>query len=551
MWTASSSCAAIVVLCLALGLPTLRSDNYFLSDDFGLVQHLHALPAERLVSYFVSDWTEGIYGFVLDELRPFLAFSYWLDARLFGPITVSGYHATNLALHLLNALLVLAIARSIAPREPALAVLAGSLFVLMPSHAEPVSWISGRVDSLAALFYLGAFLCFVRFRLGNRLAWLVGAMLIFTCGLFAKQSLVTFPLLTLAFDLFGPHLKDATANRSIARLWPHLPLFMLVALYLALRHTLFGNAVREDLVTASLIKDFLVRQYFYVQNLLPIARSWPPTMKAVAALMAIGVLAVCGRWLLARRDAVPHAVQRLLFFGVVWYLITIAPMVVTYVSARHLYITCAGLSIAMASLILPGDPVEERRRTNIRPVMVGVLVALYALASTWNVSAWVASGVESQRFAAALPRLLQSVPRGSPVLVDVPESNRDGYFWSWASPFALQPPFTSEDLYDQFKIIERPAVYCCLAHQWWAAKKATVMSLLEAPLPQQVTYIGFAQQNGGGAPVVTTRMIGGPALKRRIEAALGKSVESLTTSITPAEAEQLSRILLDQGDQLE
>jgi hypothetical protein len=550
MWTASLSCAAIVVLCLAVGLPTLRSDNYFLSDDFGLVQHLHGLPAERLVSYFASDWTEGIYGFVLDELRPFLAFTYWLDARLFGPITVSGYHATNLVLHLLNALLVLAIARSIAPREPALAVLAGSLFVLMPSHAEPVSWISGRVDSLAALFYLGAFLCFVRFRLANRHAWLVGALLIFTCGLFAKQSLVTFPLLILAFDLFGPHLKDATAHRSIARLWPHVPLFVVVALYLALRHTLFGNAVREDLVTASLIKDFLVRQYFYVKNLLPIARSSPPTMKVVAALLAIGVLAVCGRWLLARRDAVPHAMQRLLFFGVVWYLITVAPMVVTYVSARHLYVTCAGLSIAMASLILPGDPVEERRRTNIRPVMAGILVALYALASTWNVSAWVASGVESQRFAAALPRLLQSVPRGSPVLVDVPEGNRDGYFWAWAMPFALQPPFTSEDLYDQFKIIERPYVYCCLAHQWWAAKKATVTSLMEAPVPQQVTYIAFAPQNGG-TPVVTTRMVDGPALKRRIEAALGKSVESLTTSITPAEGEQLVRVLFDQGDQLE
>jgi hypothetical protein len=550
MWTASSSCAAIVILCLVVGLQTLRSDNYFLGDDFGLVQHLHGLPAPRLVSYFVSDWTEGIYGFVLDELRPFLAFTYWLDARLFGPITVSGYHATNLVLHLLNALLVLAIARSIAPRESALAVLAGSLFVLMPSHAEPVSWISGRVDSLAALFYLGAFLCFVRFRLANRHAWLVGALLIFTCGLFAKQSLVTFPLLALAFDLFGPHLKDATARPSIARLWPHVPLFVVVALYLALRHALFGNAVREDLVTASLIKDFLVRQYFYVKNLLPIARSSPPTMKVVAALLAIGVLAVCGRWLLARRDAVPHAMQRLLFFGVVWYLITVAPMVVTYVSARHLYVTCAGLSIAMASLILPGDPVEERRRTNIRPVMAGILVALYALASTWNVSAWVASGVESQRFAAALPRLLQSVPRGSPVLVDVPEGNRDGYFWAWAMPFALQPPFTSEDLYDQFKIIERPYVYCCLAHQWWAAKKATVTSLMEAPVPQQVTYIAFAPQNGG-APVVTTRMVDGPALKRRIEAALGKSVESLTTSITPAEGEQLVRVLFDQGDQLE
>ena len=61
--TAWWSCAAIVLLCLAIGLPTIRSDNYFLGDDFGLVQHLHDLPAERLLLYFVSDWTEGIYGY--------------------------------------------------------------------------------------------------------------------------------------------------------------------------------------------------------------------------------------------------------------------------------------------------------------------------------------------------------------------------------------------------------------------------------------------------------------------------------------------------------
>src|SRR6185436_10604858 len=145
-------------------------------------------------------WTEGAYGTVLDELRPFLAFSYWLDAHLFGATNVAGYHVTNVVLHILNALLVLGIARSIAPREPMFAVLAASFFALMPSHAEPIAWVSGRVDSLAALFYLGAFLCFVRFRLGNRRHWLVAALVVFACGLFTKQSVVTLPVLLLAFD---------------------------------------------------------------------------------------------------------------------------------------------------------------------------------------------------------------------------------------------------------------------------------------------------------------------------------------------------------------
>ena len=132
-------------------------------------------------------------------------------------------------------------------------------------------------------------------------------------------------------------------------------------------------------------------------------------------------------------------------------------MVVTYISARHLYITAAGVSIAIASLVLPA-PDEDRRRRRMRAVVAGMLIALYAVASIWNVSNWVASGQESHRFASALARLPQSVPRGSVVLVSVPEFYREGWFWSWAMPFAAQPPFTDADLSQAFRIVERPPV---------------------------------------------------------------------------------------------
>src|SRR5438270_329565 len=156
------SVCAIVAVCLAVGLPTVFPRQYFLADDFGLVQHLYRTPAHRLLSYFGSDWTEGIYGMPLDELRPVLAMSYRLDAALWGATNAAGYHFTNVLLHVLNALLVCAIALSIAPRKRWIGLIAGVLFAILPCHSEPVAWISGRVDSLATAFYLGAFLCFVK-----------------------------------------------------------------------------------------------------------------------------------------------------------------------------------------------------------------------------------------------------------------------------------------------------------------------------------------------------------------------------------------------------
>jgi hypothetical protein len=176
--------------------------------------------------------------------------------------------------------------------------------------------------------------------------------------------------------------------------------------------------------------------------------------------------------------------------------------------------------------------------------MCGLLIVLYAAAGFGNVSTWVKSGIESQKFASALRRLLPSVPRGSVVFVGVPEWNRDGWFWSWATPFALQPPFVTRDLYHELAIVERPPVYCCPPDQWWAARKATLLALLDSPAPQPVTYIVFAPDHPEGSEL-TTRMVDGAALRQRVETALGKPVESLADGITPAEAQELGRILFE------
>ena len=536
--TAWWSSAVIVALCLAVGLQTIRSDNYFLGDDFGLVHHLHDLPIDRFLTYFISDWTEGIYGTVVDELRPFLALSYWLDAQIFGPINVSGYHATNVILHILNALLVLAIARSIAPREPTFAVLAGSFFTLMPSHAEPIAWISGRVDSIASLFYLGAFLCFVRFRLAQRREWLFAAWLAFVCGLFAKQSVVTLPVLLLAFDVVWPVTGGSARDRAFARVWPHIPFVVIAALYVGLRHTLFGNALREDLVTLAAINEFIGRQDRYLREMLPSPNTAPRLVRTLTEAVTILAVLVCVGWVLARRQLFRNTIRRVAFFGVAWYAITIVPMVVTYISARHLYITAAGVSIAMASLVLPAGVVEDRRRRRTRAALAGTLIALYGVAAIWNVSNWVASGLESRKFASAVAQLPRSVPRASIVLVSVPEFYREGWFWSWATPFATQPPFTDEDLNRAFGIVERPPTYCCPPDQWWAARKTAVTMLFDATA-QEVAYVEFVRN---GEPRLSRRSVNGPLLKQQVEAALGKPVETLTT-MTPEEATVLSGVL--------
>jgi hypothetical protein len=125
----------------------------------------------------------------------------------------------------------------------------------------------------------------------------------------------------------------------------------------------------------------------------------------------------------------------------------------------------------------------------------------------------------------------------------VPDRHRDHWFWSWATPFALQPPFTDEDLYKTFRIVERPEAYCCPLDQWLAARKEVLTALITSPVPQQVTDIEFLPENPA-APRFTTRTVDPQALRQRIEAALGKPVDRLVSAMTPEEGDRLIRLVL-------
>jgi hypothetical protein len=528
-----------------VGLPTLQADNYFLGDDFGLVHHLHDLPLGRFLRYFVSDWTEGVYGFRLDELRPVLAFSYWLDSQMYGATNAMGYHATNVALHVLNSVLVFAIARAIAPARTAMPLLAGAVFALLPSSAEPIAWISGRVDSLVAAFYLGAFFGFLRFRIGRSRLWLAASLALFVIGLFTKQTVVTFPVLILAYDVvYQPGIRKSTLDDLIARYAVHVPFLLLLVLYLGLRASLFDSALRGELVTLEAFRAFAVRQLFYARRLLPIANDISYQAKVVLALFTAGMLVACGRWLLNRdiRDQGVH--RHLLFFGLTWYAVTIVPMIVTYASARHLYLTGAGVSIALAVALLP-----EWRRTASRGIVpralcVGVFLVLSGIALSLNIRTWIANGVDSARLSASLPGLLRSLPAGSTLMLGIPETRRQAFFWYFALPFALQKPFLPEDLYGRLAIVERPWVYCCLPHQWWREKRSILGPVLRSSGTHELTYI-VPDSRDPGAWSVQKQTVSGPDLRMRIEKAVGKRLEFLTISITSTDAYRLEKVLFE------
>jgi hypothetical protein len=282
-----------------------------------------------------------------------------------------------------------------------------------------------------------------------------------------------------------------------------------------------------------MLADFAYKQVFYVTRLLPLSITESRSVKVAIGLVLLPILVFLMRWLFSHRTRYAHVLSRLLFFGPVWYAITVSPMIVTYTSARHLYITAAGLCVAAALLISP-KPSEGMLR---RSAVFGGLVLLYGAAITRSIRPWIDNGLYMARISSQLPAAMRSIPSGSTVFMALPPMRHKRYFLDFALPFALQTPFMAEDLYGKFSMVEPSEAYCCPPPQWWARLRPVLLSLTD----NRPIYVVTAGA-GTEALVVLQKTISATALRERITKVLSRPLDS-PVEISWNDADRVSQIL--------
>ncbi len=138
-----------------LGYDLVWDDTLLIQQSWRL-HHWHALPS-LLSSHF---WSEV--GEVSHYYRPLITLTFFLDMQIWG-LHPLGFHLTNVLAHAGVTLAVLAVARRILDGGLAAAICA-LVFSLHPLHTESVSFVSGRTDVIATLFFLLALLAYDRGR---------------------------------------------------------------------------------------------------------------------------------------------------------------------------------------------------------------------------------------------------------------------------------------------------------------------------------------------------------------------------------------------------
>ena len=466
--------------------------NYFVQDDFGVVALLSQKPALYFPRWFVSTWMDDIWGFIPDEIRPFPAVTYQL-AALGGATSTWANHLMNIALHAANGVLVLTIARRAAALSVPGATLAALAFVLLPVQSESVAWITGRVDSMPAFFYLASFLAWIRWREGAGRSAYVWSLALFFVALFTKQNTITMVATLAAYDiLLAPRTPSGTRVFSggvlRATVVAYLPFVALTVAYLALRYILFGAIARENQLDAR-SADFvllLLTRHLHRLVLGSLEVQFPLYVALLVLLTAIAIAA----WTAAiDRQRVARV---LLYFGVVWIAIGVAPIAVAgYDSPRHIYLAAVGWAVTSGTAF---DVFWSARPVRLwRPAAAVAAVAVlasYAMQLSGEIRTWNTRAAVSQRAVADLQREALAAPDGALVIVGAPIQS-----WEWALPFAARPPFADRDLTARLLFVSPMRLYCC-RDQWEADTRKALQAWQARSGDRAVVALHWDPQTG-------------------------------------------------------
>ena len=167
--------------------------HQFVMDDTDLISHNPIIQApSHILQIFTSPFTSissragGLY-------RPLtgltLAMNYWVS----GP-NPDSFHLINRLLHVLICLGIFWAIRLLIPRPAHAGLFAGLLFAVHPIQTEAVTYISGRSDELAMLFFVFALLWFIRLRLSEsqHARAYVLSLLFYFLALISKENAVTW-----------------------------------------------------------------------------------------------------------------------------------------------------------------------------------------------------------------------------------------------------------------------------------------------------------------------------------------------------------------------
>jgi len=359
----------------------------FILDDHFMLQN----PGVRDLPALLENWRENP--------RKFLTYLTFALNYAWGDENSFGFHLFNVLLHAFCAFAFWGVVRlllqtpylqntSWEKNRDALALSAALIFLLHPLQTESVTYIWQRSEVLSGLFYLTAYLCYLKGRRARQNGFYLGAFLLFYVGLFAKGTVITLPVLILLTEYSFCNLSKTVKRRLIIGVLAALAVLM----------TLWSTAWIKDLLMKFGI-DFMMPQpvpYIYTNYVLtqfmvlvkyvqltwfPISQNFDYYFPLVNTSdfpwgwpLGLSLAALAGIFITALRLFSRH---RLISFGMGWFFICLIPTasgitLIESIGEHRLYISLAGFAICLTALLW-GCLHEKKKRVQASVAIILVL----------------------------------------------------------------------------------------------------------------------------------------------------------------------------------
>ena len=331
--------------------------------------------------------------------RPIPTLSLALNYAL-GGFDVRGWHAFNIAVHVLCGLVLFGVVRRTLDgpllRErfgdwaEAIAGATALLWLVHPVQTVTVAYVTSRTESIMGLFYLLTLYCAIRAKGATHAGrWSAAAVAACALGMGSKESMVTAPLMVALYDVCfrTGSVRDALRERrnlyaGLASTWVLLAAIAVTgprAKSVGFSH---GVGPFEYLANQSLIVTRYLRLVFVPHPLNFDYGFTRPLGLANVLLPGLMLVALVGAVVHALVRRPPLGFPGAWFFGILAPTSTVVPVVTEVGSERRLYLAMAG---GLVLLVIGGARILQRtiRSDDRRRFVAAGIVLVLAAGSSW------------------------------------------------------------------------------------------------------------------------------------------------------------------------
>ncbi|MBF0558044.1 MAG: tetratricopeptide repeat protein [Nitrospirae bacterium] len=428
------ACVVFLILIIfgnTLNAPFQWDENDFIANN-PIVKDLHyfASPSE-------ASGLDNYSAFII-RYAGYLTFA--LNYKIHG-LSVSGFHIVNIAIHIMNSLLVYCLvlltfrtpymtATSLQEHSKYIAFLSSAIFAVHPLQTEAVTYVFQRLASLTAFFYLISLTAYIKSRLyqdrKRRIFFYTIALMSAILDMKTKENAFTLPLVITLYE-FCFFSRSTHDSSPVSRYYYLVPILLTLAIIPATLMSLTGSSNLEPGAYGS--KVYSRWDYFFTQfrvlvtylRLLffpvnqnidydyPVYKSFfdLPVLMSFAfltALFAFGVYLIVRKKNSNGCSEPAHSFAdspalRLLGFGILWFFITLSVEssiipVLMLIDEYRMYLPSVGLIISVVSAVfLLYEQIDIKPVFILAPFVLAITalsVATYFRNELWNdkISLW-------------------------------------------------------------------------------------------------------------------------------------------------------------------